>query len=84
LLLAAHADVTYVDWRTHEVSRQARPAFASLVRYLVKAAKYGEIAGQFAAQVANVDYVTARQPGFASAFQLSSRQRKIFLGGRHF
>jgi len=47
--LAAYADVTYVDKRTHEASRQARqksPAFASLVRHIEKAGGYSEIAEQ--------------------------------------
>jgi hypothetical protein len=47
--LAAYADVTYVDKRTHEASRQARqksPAFASLVRHIQKAGGYSEIAQQ--------------------------------------
>jgi hypothetical protein len=47
--LAAYADVTYVDKRTHEASRQAKqksPAFASLVRHIEKAGGYSEIAEQ--------------------------------------
>jgi len=50
--LAAYADVTYVDKRTHEASRQARvksAAFASLVRHMEKAGGYSEIAGQLSA-----------------------------------
>jgi hypothetical protein len=46
--LAAYADITYVDKRTHEGSRQARQkstVFASLVRRMEKASGYSEIAG---------------------------------------
>jgi hypothetical protein len=45
--LAAYADITYVDKRTHEGSRQARQkskVFASLVRRIEKAGGYSEIA----------------------------------------
>ncbi|MEA2880107.1 MAG: hypothetical protein QOF14_5303 [Hyphomicrobiales bacterium] len=47
--LAAYADVTYVDKRTHEASRQARQkleSFASLVRRVEKAGSYEEIGKQ--------------------------------------
>jgi hypothetical protein len=57
--LAAYADVTYVDKRTHEASRQARQksaTFASLVRHMEKAGGYNEIAGQLSA------LFTKRQP----------------------
>jgi hypothetical protein len=56
---AAYADVTYVDKRTHEASRQARQksaTFASLVRHMEKAGGYNEIAGQLSA------LFTKRQP----------------------
>ena len=51
--LAAYADVTYVDKRTHEASRQARQkskVFASLVHRIEKAGEYGKIAGQLSTQ----------------------------------
>jgi hypothetical protein len=54
--LAAYADVTYVDKRTHEASRQARQrsaTFASLVRHMEKAGGYSEIAGQLSALLAS-------------------------------
>lgn len=47
--LSAYADVTYVDKRTHEASRQARSksqAFASVARHIEKARTYAEIADQ--------------------------------------
>ncbi|MGJ4911281.1 hypothetical protein [Bradyrhizobium sp. HKCCYLS2033] len=50
--LAAYADVTYVDKRTHEASRQARQkstTFASIVGYMEKSGGYSEIAKQLSA-----------------------------------
>jgi hypothetical protein len=50
--LAAYADITYVDKRTHEASRQARQkseVFASLVRRMEKAGSYSEIADHLTA-----------------------------------
>jgi hypothetical protein len=50
--LAAYADITYVDKRTHEASRQARrksKVFASLVRRMEKAGGYSEIADHLSA-----------------------------------
>jgi hypothetical protein len=47
--LAAYADVTYVDKRTHEASRRARQksaTFASIVRRMEKSGGYSEIAKQ--------------------------------------
>jgi hypothetical protein len=47
--LSAYADITYVDKRTHEASRQARQksrAFALVVHQIEKAGEYGEIARQ--------------------------------------
>jgi hypothetical protein len=52
--LAAYADITYVDKRTHEASRQARQkskVFASLVRRMEKAGSYSEIADHLTALV---------------------------------
>jgi hypothetical protein len=50
--LAAYADVTYVDKRTHEAMRIARgkiPEFAALVRRVEKAGHYSNIPTQIAA-----------------------------------
>jgi hypothetical protein len=50
--LAAYADVTYVDKRTHEASRQAKKksrAFASIVHCIEKVGEYSEIGTQLAA-----------------------------------
>jgi hypothetical protein len=50
--LAAYADITYVDKRTHEASRQARQkskTFASLVHHMEKDGEYSEIATQLSA-----------------------------------
>lgn len=47
--LSAYADVTYVDRRTHEASRQARqkqPIFDRLVHRIEKAPHYSQIANQ--------------------------------------
>ena len=51
--LAAYADVTYVDKRTHEASRQARQkskAFASIVRRIEKSSEYSTIAAQMSSE----------------------------------
>jgi hypothetical protein len=52
--LAAYADITYVDKRTHEASRQARQksmVFASLVHRMEKAGEYSEIADHLSARM---------------------------------
>lgn len=54
--LAAYADVTYVDKRTHEAFRLARQkseTFTSLVRHVEKAGEYRDIATQLAARFEN-------------------------------
>ncbi|ESZ66643.1 hypothetical protein NL532_10120 [Mesorhizobium sp. C120A] len=50
--LAAYADVTYVDKRTHEafrIARQKSKTFASLARDVKKAGSYSDIAAQLSA-----------------------------------
>jgi hypothetical protein len=50
--LAAYADITYVDKRTHEASRQARQKskiFDSLVHHMEKDGEYSEIVTQLSA-----------------------------------
>lgn len=49
--LSAYADVTYVDKRTYEALRQARPKLpklAAIVRRVEKAADYGTVARHLA------------------------------------
>jgi hypothetical protein len=63
--LAAYADITYVDKRTHEASRQARQkskVFASLVRRMEKAGGYSEIAGHLSALAQTDNGASAEKP----------------------
>ncbi len=56
--LAAYADITYVDKRTHEASRQARQkstVFASLVHSMEKASGYSEIAAHLSSTGASAE-----------------------------
>jgi hypothetical protein len=64
-ILAAYADITTVDKRTHEASRQARQkskAFASLVRRMERAGGYSEITEQLSVHLQTDTRASADQP----------------------
>jgi hypothetical protein len=64
--LSAYADITYVDKRTHEASRQARQkstVFASLVHPIEKAGEYSEITAQMTDRLATSNNRGARRCG---------------------